>query len=80
MCHLWWIQRPGTLLALSLIALTSLNIVRQWRGLKMQLLRAQQPENTSPQVYQNYENVSIPDTQWCPNGIRFREVPLSTEA
>ena len=46
----------------------------------MQLLRVQQPENTSPQVYQNYGYVPILDTQWCPNSIRFREVPLSTEA
>ena len=75
MCHFGRFQRPGIPLALSLIALASLNIAWQWRGPKMCLLHAQQPKNLLPQVYQNYGYVPIPDTQWCPNSIRFREVP-----
>ena len=43
--HLWWIQRPGIILALSFIVLTFLNIARQRLGPKMWSLRAQQPKN-----------------------------------
>ena len=78
MRHFGGFQRPGILLALSLIALASLNIARQWGGPKMCPLHAQQPKNLLPQVYQNYGYVPIPDTQWCPNSIRFREEFHST--
>ena len=46
--HLQWIQRLGIMLALSLIMLTFLNIVRQWRGLKTWSVCAQQPWYTLP--------------------------------
>ena len=48
--HLQWIQRLGVMLALSLIVLTFLNIVRQWRGLKTWSLCAQQPCYTFPHL------------------------------
>ena len=69
-CHFGGFQRPGILLALSLIVLASLNIARQWRG----------PKNvpSSCSTAQEHITTSIPDTQWCPNSIRFREEFHST--
>ena len=61
-CHLQWIQRPGIILALSLIVLTFVImltfvivltfviIVRQWRGPKTRSLSAQQPEYILPRL------------------------------
>ena len=42
--HHWWIQIPGIILALSLIVLTFLNIVWQWRSPKKQPHCAQLPK------------------------------------
>ena len=68
-CHLQGIQRPGIILALSLIVLTFVIIVRQWRDPKTRSLYAQQPEYILPRLPEvhwklhKYEYLHITDTQ-----------------
>ena len=56
-----WIQRPGIILALLLIALAFLAMVQRRRGPKMRPHRVQQPEHMLPRLPEVYR-IPITDT------------------
>ena len=84
--HLQRIERLGVMLVLSLIMLTFLNIVRQWRGLKTWSFCAQQtllhittPNGSLYTGSHNNTDISILQTHSRGhNSVHFRGVPLST--
>ena len=80
--HIRWIQRPGNILALSLIVLTFLNLVRQWKGPKMWPCRAPSL-STHYHAYQKCTGSPWSTNTFMlwthssgPNSVRFRGAPL----